>query len=382
MNKMGMIPFEISKPTLALWDWLFLYIKENAEGILDRSVAESFKRMKDGYEARQVAKSLWIKSIMYLSSSSDEEEATARVMQSMFVNAVPVYDAIGAAHSFLTRGIHMGCLLMISAIASHLKVPIIPIDNLRTFFDEENEPAQDGEDRITFNLIKNWLTMCAGRNRFCPENPHPFNTVTNICPYITSNGDESGLPIGDTMLRVKKSNAKATQVRTRFSLVFFLLIPAQDEVFQGVAQRIHATFGEDLFSTCRMGPEICIYRNALMDLTNHWNPDFRQLISRHMFSIRRLNKKMGFDVTMGGIMDWPVESSQPPPFARAFSFIYAGEPNSFAIGVHWAGLLACVSLADGAVSRVFPCLIPSNRASPRSIPSHHVFTDYAPEDLV
>jgi hypothetical protein len=59
MNKAGVIPAEISPTTLGYLDWLFFYIKESTEGVLDKFVSESFKRMKDGYEARQVAKSLW-----------------------------------------------------------------------------------------------------------------------------------------------------------------------------------------------------------------------------------------------------------------------------------------------------------------------------------
>ena len=59
MNKAGVIPAEISPTVLGYLDWLFFYIKESTEGVLDKHVSESFKRMKDGYEARGAAKSLW-----------------------------------------------------------------------------------------------------------------------------------------------------------------------------------------------------------------------------------------------------------------------------------------------------------------------------------
>ena len=64
-NKAGIIPAEISPTALGYLDWLFFYIKESTDGVLDKHVAESFKRMKDGYEARQVAKSLWTQASLF-----------------------------------------------------------------------------------------------------------------------------------------------------------------------------------------------------------------------------------------------------------------------------------------------------------------------------
>ena len=38
------------------------------------------------------------------------------------------------AHSFLTRGVHMGALIMTCVVMQDLRVPIIPIDDLCDFF--------------------------------------------------------------------------------------------------------------------------------------------------------------------------------------------------------------------------------------------------------
>jgi hypothetical protein len=46
MNKTNIVPVEISPTTIALLDWIFFYAKEITEGMLQKSVAESYKRMK------------------------------------------------------------------------------------------------------------------------------------------------------------------------------------------------------------------------------------------------------------------------------------------------------------------------------------------------
>lgn len=135
MNHFGVIPMNISPTTLALLDWVTLLVKESSDGIIGKDVMESFNRMKDGYEARQVGKALWTKCMMYLGTSNSEEEAVNKVLQTSYANIMPVHDAICVAHSFLTRSIHMGALMMVACIVAHLEVPIIPLDNLKHFFD-------------------------------------------------------------------------------------------------------------------------------------------------------------------------------------------------------------------------------------------------------
>lgn len=143
---------------------------------------------------------------MFLASSKCNDDATERILQSMFSNALPGHEAVACVHSFLTRGLHMGALLMISCIAKHLEVPIVSLESLKRFFDSEEAPTT-AEDKQTYDLIKSWLLKCVHRNRFCPENPGPVNTNNNVSIYVTSDGDGEALPTSekDTMLRVKKN---------------------------------------------------------------------------------------------------------------------------------------------------------------------------------
>ena len=46
MNKTNVIPAEISPTSLAFLDWLFFYTRESTDGMLEKNVSESFKRMK------------------------------------------------------------------------------------------------------------------------------------------------------------------------------------------------------------------------------------------------------------------------------------------------------------------------------------------------
>ena len=153
-----------------------------------------------------MAKALWVKTIMFLSESESNDDATERILQSMFSNALPAHEAVACVHSFLTRGLHMGALLMISCIAKHLEVPIVSLESLVRFFNMDGQP-ESAEDVQTYELIRRWLVKCIQRNRLCPENVGPVNSVSNVSIYITSDGDAEGMPTSDkdTMLRVKKA---------------------------------------------------------------------------------------------------------------------------------------------------------------------------------
>lgn len=179
---------------------------------------------QDGYEARGVAKSLWVKTIMFLGQCESHDDALQRILLSLYSNALPGHEVVAVVHSFLTRGLHMGTLLVISCIAKHLEVPIIPLESLCEFFDQEEAPAPNsGEARRTFELIYAWLLKCLQRNRFCPENLGVVNPYSNVSIYITSDGDESGLPPSerDALLRIKRGKIQvclADPVLTRFLL--------------------------------------------------------------------------------------------------------------------------------------------------------------------
>lgn len=153
-----------------------------------------------------MAKALWVKTIMFLSESESNDQASERILQSMFSNALPAHEAVACVHSFLSRGLHMGSLMMTSCIAKHLEVPIVSLEALVRFFNDD-EVAESAEDTQTHELIRRWLLKCIQRNRVCPENPGPMHTTSNVSIYITSDGDAEGLPTSDkdAMLRVKRT---------------------------------------------------------------------------------------------------------------------------------------------------------------------------------
>ena len=272
---------------------------------------------------------------MLLSTSENAEETSLRLLLSMFGNALPISEVPATAHSFLTRGLHMGAMLMVSCIARHLEAPVIPLDNLKDFFDSEGPPVKS-EDKKAFDSIKGWVQACISKNRFCPDTPAMMSATHNVSPYVTSDGDGEGLPASekDTMLRVKRTKAPPH---------------AQDETHILVGRRIKELFGRPLTEAAHMGPEACIYSNAMLDLMHQWMPDFRQLISPHVFDSKRLLKKLGLHQQLQGVQDWPAWADHCPPFARQFS-IYNNqqEQSASAIGVHWSTLLLCLSMAGSA----------------------------------
>ena len=134
-----------------------------------------------------------------------------------------------------------------------------------------------------------------------------------------------------------------------------------------IGKRIKDLWGRVLFETCHMGPEQCVYSNAIVDLMVHWLPDCRQLLGEHIFDSRRHLRKLGLEMQLPGVQDWPPESERPPPFARSFTIFAPGsqvrvgvllvvvragltrvvgqEPAAMCVGVHAFSLLLCVSLA-------------------------------------
>jgi len=137
MNQFGVMPMNVSSTTLAFLDWVVCFVRESTDGILGKDIVESFQRLKNGYEARQVAKAFWTKSIMYLATCDTEDEAANVMMQTSYANVMPIHDAVCAVHSFLTRSIHMGALMMVACIVAHLEVPIIPLEDLKDFFNSK-----------------------------------------------------------------------------------------------------------------------------------------------------------------------------------------------------------------------------------------------------
>jgi len=145
-------------------------------------------------------------------------------------------------------------------------------------------------------------------------------------------------------------------------------VQTQDDVHHAVGKRIKDLWGRVLFETAHMGPEQCVYSNAIMDLMVHWMPDCRQLLGEHIFESKRHLRKLGLEMQLPGVVDWPAECERPPPFARSFMIIPPGgqvlfllldplgrlllilrclrqEPAAMCVGVHAFSLLLCVALA-------------------------------------
>jgi len=140
-------------------------------------------------------------------------------------------------------------------------------------------------------------------------------------------------------------------------------------VHHAVGKRIKDLWGRVLFETAHMGPEQCVYANAIMDLMVQWLPECRQLLGEHIFDSTRHLRKLGLEMQLPGVSDWPAECERPPPFARSFMIIPPGgqvrargrgqacgrgltlgrgvwqEPAAMCVGVHAFALLLCVSLA-------------------------------------
>ena len=135
-----------------------------------------------------------------------------------------------------------------------------------------------------------------------------------------------------------------------------------------IGKRIKDLWGRVLFETCHMGPEQCVYSNAIMDLMVHWMPDCRQLLSERVFDSKRHLRKLGLEQSLPGVLDWPVECERPPPFARTFAITAPGgqvrrvgvavllgvglirrsarqEAGAVCVGVHAFSLLLCVAMA-------------------------------------
>ena len=109
-----------------------------------------------------------------------------------------------------------------------------------------------------------------------------------------------------------------------------------------IGKRIKDLWGRVLFETCHMGPEQCVYSNAIMDLLVHWMPDCRQLLSERVFDSKRHLRKLGLEASLPGVPDWPVECERPPPFARTFAITPTGSQVRARVGL--AVLLVGVGL--------------------------------------
>jgi hypothetical protein len=319
INKSAAVPCEINPAVLSYLDWLFFYVHEHVGGMLDRLVFQSFQRMKEGYEARQVAKSVWTAAIHDISASTTSQEAVMRHLKRVHIHALPITEAPAAAHSFLTRGIHMGATIMVGIAARHLQAPLITLKDLLAFFAPRVEGAPETErERMCTSNLRNWMQYNVGMYRFCVD-----ETNQKTC-YITSSGDLNGDPIDEKecILRVKRAMVQ------------------HENVYQAIGAQIKSTNGRELFDTCHMGPESSIYGNAIQSMVQDYAPDFRQLFSPHLYNSKQHLHKLGLLSAFPGIDNWR-EEGETPPFARVFASHDAnGNVSSYSVGINvWSMLL-------------------------------------------
>lgn len=316
INKSAAIPWEINPAVLSYMDWLFFFVKEHVEGLLEKFVRQSFRRMKEGYESRQVAKSIWTQSMSAVAFSENSDQAVRKHLSACMCNAMPASEVPAAAHSFLCRGIHMGATLMAVVCAKHLQVPILEIQDLCAFFN--NPTCTTDKEKETSNLIRSWLHDCVLNNRFCFDENDPTM-------YLSSDADINGMPTNEKLclMRVKKARVQV------------------DNVFNSIGLRVKEMYGLELNETCHMGPEPSIYGNAINSMVTEWQPDFRQLYSNHVYAHAKHLNKIKLQYPNSG--DWL--DNEPPPFARIFvKKDNNGEIMSYSLGINAWSLLVLVSL--------------------------------------
>ena len=331
-NRLGLIPFEVNPVVSGFLDWTCMYIYHFGSGMMDTYVLESFNRMKEGYKARAITLSLWIKMIMHMADGRNKLETTKNFWIDAHVHALPISAVPVALCSLFSRAVHMPSLLMTAVISRDLRVPIISWKGLKHFFDDELAPSDKDEHYDEFILIQTFIKECIANNRFCPENNGLVHPATNISPYVTSGGNSEARPLRTSLLRVMDSKINFQDDR---------------EIFKAVSILVKTFFGNILFRTCHMGPEPNIYANALEYLTSTFLPDFRTLLSCKMFWSNKHMQKLGISRQITGMHDY--NEVDPPAYAKTCLFDSGSEIRSAAIGINVWSLLAIVSMGASTI---------------------------------
>jgi hypothetical protein len=125
------------------------------------------------------------------------------------------------------------------------------------------------------------------------------------------------------------------------------VLPGKDkdegqDISYKIALRIAAQYGETLFGQCHMGPEISVYRLALVHLVERFAPDFRGLISPKMFYSQNHLRALGMEQSAYGMTNYA--ESRHPAFARQFNLRARDQLQAQAIGVNIWSVLTVVSL--------------------------------------
>ena len=331
LNHIGAFPTEVNPVVAAFHDWGCYYIKQFVSSSMDVFVRDNFSRMKEGYKSRGIVLSIWLKTIHTLSLGKTKQEAIQHLWMDIHTDALPLVNVPLVFCNLLYRGVHMASLIMTSLIADHIKCPVVSFKHLSMFFELEDQPDLDTMDtsfKSDFLQIRDFIRTCFMNHRFCPLEDGPLCVNGNISCYIS----------GDASQDLTPTNPKTSILR---------ILPGKDkdegnDISHKIALRVAAQYGEVLFGQCHMGPEISVYRLALVHLTERFAPDFRGLITPKMFCSHSHLKALGMEREAPGMVNY-FESAHPP-FARQFNLRMREQLQAQAIGVNVWSLLAVVSL--------------------------------------
>lgn len=331
LNHIGAFPTEVNPVVAAFHDWGCYYIKQFISSSMDVFVRDNFSRMKEGYKSRGIVLSIWLKTIHALSLGKSKQEAIQHLWLDIHTDALPLVNVPLVFCNLLYRGVHMASLIMTSVVADHLCCPVISFRHLHTFFELEGPQDPDtmeAEFKHSYLQIQEFIKICLINNRFCPAEDGPLCLNANVSCYIS----------GDAGPDLAPTNPKTSLLR---------VLPGKDkdestDISHKIALRIAAQYGETLFGQCHMGPEISVYRLALVHLVERFAPDFRGLMSSKMFYSHKHMAVLGLGREVPGMRSYA--ESGHPPFARQFNLRQRDQLQAQAIGVNVWSLLTVVSL--------------------------------------
>ena len=331
LNHIGAFSIEVNPVVGALLDWGFFFIKEYASSSMDVFVRDNFSRMREGYKSRGVILTIWLKVMHTLSLGKTKGEAIQHIWMDIHTDALAMCYVPIVFCNLLSRGVHMGSLIMTSVIATHLKCPVVNIRNLNLFFEMKEPPNLETMEpglRDDYVQIREFIHHCFLNHRFCPPEDSPPCHLSNISCYISGDATQDFLPVNPklSLLRVPLGRDK----------------DETHDISHKVALRVAAQYGEILFGQCHMGPDVSTYRLALVYLAERFAPDFRGLMSPYMFCSRQHLHALGLERFAPGMPDYFDHAH--PTFARQFNIRVREQVQSQAIGVNVWSLLTVVSL--------------------------------------
>lgn len=331
LNNIGARAIEVNSVVAALLDWGFFFIKEYVSSSMDVFVRDNFSRMREGYKSRGVILTVWLKVMHVLSLGKPKDETVQQIWMDIHTDGLAICYTPIVFCNLLSRGVHMGSLIMTSVIATHLRCPVVDIRHLNAFFEMDGPPDVDALEpglRDDYVQIREFIHHCFLNHRFCPPEDTSICSLSNISCYISGDATQDLLPVNPklSLLRVPLGKDK----------------DENHDISHKVALRIAAQYGEELFGQCHMGPEVSTYRLALVYLAERFAPDFRGLLSPNMFCSRRHLIALGLDRFAPGMPDY-IEHAHPP-FARQFNIRAREQVQSQAIGINVWSLLTVVSL--------------------------------------